>query len=296
MKTAPPWQPFTTQAGNSGHVQHWPSMGALAAHVEVNPDLFSKPAALATLSASLLGAASHTEAARKLAAGDPNGAAEARALVDRIAVTAETTRRTWAMGVAGAFPVVPAYLSGNPTNMRRRVSVRTESAPLRIWLGLTTSQGTERSAMRGRAIGAMALAIALSSHRHVTVMGFIGMGGAKGGANFVTVPLPVDSDMAGVFGALADPVMARYTGFHLHVINGGSGMIPWPWGQRPRMSETGDATMNPNVRDAIGAGPDDLILNGAHYDDSDLIVSNPTEWVRRMLAQHGALADTEEAA
>lgn len=294
MQTAPQWQAFTTKAGKSGHVQHWPSMGALAAHVEANPAKFSNPALRET---SHYGASDATDAARRLREGDAKGAAEARALVDKIAVAAETTRRTWAMGVAGAFPVVPAYLSGNPVNMRRRVSVRTENAPLRIWIGLTVSCGTDRPALRGRAIGAMALALALSTHRHVTVMGFAGMGGAKdGSANFVTVPLPVDADMAGVFGALADPVMARYTAFHLHCTKGGSPGIPWPWDEAPRTSETGETSANENVRDAIGAAPDDVILNGAHYDDSSLIVADPTEWVRRMLAKHGALADNREAA
>jgi hypothetical protein len=153
--------------------------------------------------------------------------------------------------------------------------------------------------MKKRAIGAMALALALSSFRQVRVIGFAGMGGAGGiynKSNFITFSLDADADMAGAFMALAHPVVCRFAAFSLHGTNGGSSdRIPWPWDQTPVVTSDGNPDAVPNIRDALGADPDDLILGGAHVSDSDEICRDPAGWVKKMLAKHGALADQEAA-
>lgn len=293
MQTAPQWQPFTTHAGKRGQVQHWPSLTALASHIDANRDKFSGYSG----KADYYGASSALDAAKTIKRGDLTGAQEARELVDRISVSADTKRRTWSRAVAGGFPIVPEYLGGSPLCMRRRTMVRVDTAPLTIWLGLSVSQGTDRSTMRKRAIGAMALALSLSSLRQVRVVGYCGMGDArKDESNFVTFPLDADADMAGVFLALAHPVVSRLAAFNLHFANGGNyDIIPWPWNQLPRSSDTGDPAIMPNIRDALGAGADDVILGGGHLDDSDFICRDPAGWVQKMLAKYGAVADAEAA-
>jgi hypothetical protein len=101
--------------------------------------------------------------------------------------------------------------------------------------------------------------------------------------------------MAGAFMALAHPVVCRFAAFSLHGTNGGGGVIPWPWRQTPVVTSDGNPDAVPNIRDALGAGPDDLILGGAHVSDSDEICRDPAGWVKKMLAKHGALADQEAA-
>jgi hypothetical protein len=284
--------PFITAAGKKGSVQHWASLGALSRHFETRTGLHYLRSAHYGTDACDDG----ETAARRILLGDSKGAAEAKAQVDKIALAVASDRPVWTPAVAGSRADVPAYLVGSPLAMRRRVKVKSERAPLKIWLGLTCSQGTSQRALRQRAIGAMALALALSGQRQVTVIGFAGMGGARGGkSNFITVPLPVDTDMAGVFTALAHPIVCRFAAFNVHRDHGGDDYIPWPWDQHPTTSEAGDPSLNPNVRDAIGCGPNDVLLNGAHLDDDDLIVRDPLAWVRKMLAKHGAVPDQEAA-
>lgn len=82
-------------------------------------------------------------------------------------VVIPSARHRRAYDVAGAAPVVPAYLSGNPLNMVRRKTFRDEAAPVAVCFDGTTSSAVKASEMRARGVAVLALVRALLMRRPV---------------------------------------------------------------------------------------------------------------------------------
>jgi hypothetical protein len=101
--------------------------------------------------------------------GDISAVAESDALLARMEehIHMPSTRATWTDDVSGAFPNIPAFLSGQPLNMRQRVKVQIDSAPLAIMVDLGISGGISAQQVRNRGIAILALTRALSAHRPI---------------------------------------------------------------------------------------------------------------------------------
>jgi hypothetical protein len=101
--------------------------------------------------------------------GNTNLVPEAEALLSELDVAIETPRRVWDRSPAGAYASVPDVLAGLPTPMRRQVYVADDRAPITILSCLTISAGVSTSIIRRRGITILALAMALSRIRPISL-------------------------------------------------------------------------------------------------------------------------------
>ena len=106
------------------------------------------------------------ELAKRIEQGDDLAAAEIEKVLSKIeSHLLMTTGSTVRDDVVGAVPNVPAFLSGQPLNMRTRRSAKTGRGPISLFLETTTSQGFTGQDRIGRISAMVALARALAIHR-----------------------------------------------------------------------------------------------------------------------------------
>lgn len=206
---------------------------------------------------------------------------EARELLDKIDSSfRDRDAMQWLPSVAGAYPVVPEYLMGLPDNMRERLSVEDDRAPVRILMEPVVSAGlSERETMR-RGVAVCALAMRMAEERPVELYAFEGM--APSGWNPVlsmtriaTDPLNLAQAIA-VWGSLS---FARQVTFnHLSAVTGRSGNvhIAWLFGYPGPDREK-------EIRKALELAPQDVVIQGGFLPDAELMDSNPVEWVHKQL-------------
>lgn len=206
---------------------------------------------------------------------------EARELLDKIDSSfRDRDAMQWLPSVAGAYPVVPEYLMGLPDNMRERLSVEDDRAPVRILMESVVSAGlSERECMR-RGVAVCALAMRMAEERPVELYVFEGM--APMGWNPVLAMARIATDPLNlaqaitVWGSLS---FARQITFnHLSKVNNRSGEVSIGWlFTRPGKSREIE------IRKALALEPQDVVIQGGFLPDAELMDSNPVEWVHKQL-------------
>jgi hypothetical protein len=109
--------------------------------------------------------------------GDTKLVSEAEKLVREFEaeIDIEKLMPSWELEVAGAFPLVPAFVAGEPDNMFQLVEVASNKAPLTIWVCVTSSAGISDKELFNRGMAITALFMALSSVRAVSLNIFSGL-------------------------------------------------------------------------------------------------------------------------
>lgn len=134
---------------------------------------------------------------RKSETGDVELVPEAEKLLSKLETTIEVRRKIWERAPAGAFGVVPDVIAGLPTPMRRLVHTADDHAPITVLSIVTCSAGIGAKTLRKRGTAILALVMALSQIRPVSLHAVsIGDGtGARGEsvvcARINTAPLDV---------------------------------------------------------------------------------------------------------
>lgn len=101
--------------------------------------------------------------------GDTSLVAKAEQQLNQLDTAIETPRKVWERNVAGAYCVVPDYLSGLPTPMRRQVPQQDDRAPITILVVTTCSAGVSAETMQKRGTTILALVMALTRIRPVSL-------------------------------------------------------------------------------------------------------------------------------
>src|SRR5207237_6907177 len=84
----------------------------------------------------------------------------------------DTLARRWELTYAGAFPCVPAYLSGEPESMWMLADSPTESSPVRIYICSTSSAGVSHADLLKRSCACLALVMLASRTRPVELYSY----------------------------------------------------------------------------------------------------------------------------
>jgi hypothetical protein len=207
-------------------------------------------------------------------------------------ITMPSTRAIWADDVCGAFPNIPAYISGQPLNMRTRIKTQIDSAPLAIMVDLGISAAITATQVRNRGTAILALVRALSAHRPIELWA-MDFGSADDGSsaygrtsNAVCVAAKIETsplDLSSACYALTHPAFVRQVLFGLetkyHDFQGG-----WPFRINRALSrhemEVLCAPMWPHVSET-------LALPGLHVADQSM--TDPEAWLKRQLAEHDPL-------
>src|ERR1044072_43451 len=115
--------------------------------------------------------------------------------------------------VVGGVPNVPAYIAGIPQNMRRRVRQPTSTAPLTVFVNLTSSAIISARDLYQRGAAILALVRLLPNVRAVELWGVMGMGASRTG-NYVAVRLDTAPlDLARAAHVLTHTSVARGLGY-----------------------------------------------------------------------------------
>lgn len=205
----------------------------------------------------------------------------AEALLEQVQCEVPALRSEWLPSRAGAYPVVPEALMGLPEPMRRKVSVPSERAPLRVFVDVTSSMGVPHDALARRGVACLALAMALGNERAVELVVVTGLSGRVRAAVAVRVPSsPLDLATACV--ALTSAGFARGLGYALCRSVGAGG--DWLFGEYP-VGVTGRARYVARLRAALDADEHDLVVSPTMLGDE--ATSDPVGFVRRGIAEHG---------
>lgn len=203
------------------------------------------------------------------------GIADQIAAKVRTVTAGATTTSGWEMAPAGAYPIVPAAIGGDPYSMRRRTAHASEQAPVRIFLPLTCSAGVSMTAYAELMSLVVAGCVAISETRPVEMIGYVGLDCAKGparqnmntteGAFFLTVPIATEFADYSALALWCDPTIGRTAGIGLarSIQCGFRGR--WPWEESPTQ-----ASVIAQFREALECDTDDMLIPPAFGAEGEL--------------------------
>lgn len=247
------------------------------------------------------GGNSFAGAVRDCTRGKTDTIEQARALFDAISFEVPTPRSTWMPSVCGAYPIVPAFLSGHPETMRRRVRLACESAPIGLYLDLTSSGGVAAEHLQKRGIAFLALAMALSSMRPVSLYAVIpqSVNGSLGPHILTTINIPsAPLDLASACGLLTNPASVRLLGYGYNArrLGGGGNWYRNNFAglrdavaSEDKYSGFGRDTYSMGVRRDLGIGDGDFYMPGAGFGDP--LTDDPVAFISRAVKEAAALDD-----
>lgn len=204
----------------------------------------------------------------------------AREQLSKLLIDIPTTRREFTSEVAGAFPNVPAFLSGDPECMWLPYATDDSTAPIKIYVHILCSAAISNEAtLIKRGVALMALIIALSERRQVTVCSYAAMGtvlnprtqstqtGAIVSYDIPTTPLII----AQIVANLVKPDVTR--AIALHAVN----VTAYNDGHWVRGHDSHNNYNEEQVRADLNAAPDDIIIPGLHANSP--LLADPIKWL-----------------
>jgi hypothetical protein len=228
---------------------------------------------------SWYGNESHAQTLHYSEVGDTKLVPTAEALLDKLDTQIETSRRMWERAPAGAFTCVPDMLAGLPTPMRRQMLTTDDRAPITILATTTSSAGISASTLAKRGTVILALVMALSRIRPVSLHQLTVLDGKDTGETVLTSEINTSPlDLATACYVLTSAGFARRLTYglatKLNQFDGG-----WPRGYRFGNSK-------PYFADLVlrlGLDPK-LTLVIASAELHDMLLSQPVAWINAQIA------------
>jgi hypothetical protein len=219
---------------------------------------------------------------------------DARALLSKIdASFRDRTKQEWEPSVCGAYPIVPDYLMGIPDNMRERLDVEHDAAPLRVCLEVSYSSGVKHDAIMQRGTALAALIMRMSEERPIELVLFTGWKLSKHYDYCPLWSLKLDTNpinLQTLMDTVAGKGFARTINFSatnaIHKTVTGNSIVkaePFYW--------AGDNKINRKefLRETFGWDARDIVLERGYLDEADLMASDPVQWVHNQLEKQRAL-------
>lgn len=223
---------------------------------------------------------SEAESIRKARFGDTALVPKAEALLTQLDQAIETPRRQWELAPAGAFCSVPDMLAGRPANMRRMVLTQDEKAPITVLATTTSSGGINASTLQKRGTVILALVMALTRVRPVSLQQLTILDGRDNGETIITAEINTSPlDLATACYALTSAGFARRLTYGLaETLNRFTG--GWPKGYRYGNSEPYFA----RLRQELPPDPTRcLIIGSAELHDE--LLQQPVAWIQKQIAR-----------
>ena len=222
---------------------------------------------------------------RKALGGDVSLVPPAEALLDKLSASLETSHRIIHRAPCGGWPSIPDYLMGSPTPMRRFEHDLADTAPIRIVSVCTSSAGLSAGALQRRGTAILALVLALSQFRPVTLEIASILGGLEGNrrtGEFIpltkinTQPLDIATACYVLTSAGFDRrIHHDLTRDYLQVTYGQG----WAGDWAPGFDHANPQAYFDTLADRLGYPCDTtLVIGGAHL--SDTLLADPVAWVQ----------------
>lgn len=213
------------------------------------------------------------EALRHTLDGNERLVPEAEALMDGLNLTVETRGREWQPTVAGAYPVVPEFLTGRPDCMRGMVYEVSETMPVRLVVDIFASWAFTGPQLRKRGAVVLALAMMLQRYRPVELEILTSSTGLDRLTPMgLLIPIHAKPLNLSVAAFLFSPAFFRLlTGSYLDRVMGVPPSIP--------------ADMWHHCRKELHLGPSDLYIEPAigYSEQTDEILGNARQWLQKQL-------------
>ena len=137
----------------------------------------------------------HEESMERAINGDTSKVPEAEALLEKINSSIELKSRQWETGFIGAFPSIPDFVSGHPECMRTLGESSSETTPVRVFVGTSSSAGVDWKNLQSRGVAILAAVMALARSRPVELWTFTSMdGGGSHSSGLSNVMVKVNSN------------------------------------------------------------------------------------------------------
>ena len=239
--------------------------------------------------ASWYGDETRAETIRMSAEGDTALVPEAERLLSRIDANVETPRKVWDRSVAGAYACVPDVLAGLPTPMRHQRHVPDERAPITILATTTSSGGISAGVLRRRGTTILALVMALTRIRPVSLYQLTVLDGNKDGTGETVILGKINTtplDLATACYVLTSQGFARRMTYDLaEKLNGFTG--GWP----RKFKYSNPTSYYRSLVERLYFNPKDtLVIEAAKLDDE--MLSNPVGWVNTQVTKFTALQES----
>jgi hypothetical protein len=185
--------------------------------------------------------------------------------------------------VVGAFPNVPAYLAGNPHNMRLRRRTNVDTAPLTIVVDIGSSAGVSQDQLLKRGAALLALVRVLSNLRPVELYATT-MLGSDTEAHITIVKIDTTPlDLARAAFMLSHPAYGRGLMYqYFRKVHHRPYQTDWPYGGNRNLSRL--ASRAHELFGAYLKTDKFLFLAGKHLTS----IPDPVEWLKEMISKYGA--------
>lgn len=211
---------------------------------------------------------------------------QAEAFLKKLDQVIETPRPVWDRSPAGAFCSVPDYIVGLPTPMRRQVHQQDEHAPITILVTTTSSAGVDAKTLEKRGIVILALVMALSRIRPVSLQQLAFMDGYrdKSGETIITSEINTSPlDLATACYVLTSAGFARRLTYGIgkahNDFSGG-----WPRAFRYSFSSDTDNTYHNYLKQTLVADPTKCLLIGESKLGDELLAT-PLTWINKQITR-----------
>ena len=235
-----------------------------------------------TGASSKRGGLTYAQALDKCFTGDESAVPASDALLGKFEqMSLDSAGSRWSDDVAGCVPNVPAFVSGSPLSMRRKVRDENIKSPIAIVMDVTASWLISPADLQRRGVAVLALVRTLAMVRPVELWcGSIV--GADNDSNGVAMFARIDTtplDLATAGYAMTNAAFLRHICFALGRKYGFSGGWPFNDDQSTRKHFR---TITAPIFEHVG----DMIYIPAVLSGADTI-SNPVEWIQEKLREHG---------
>ena len=216
--------------------------------------------------------------------GNDSLVSKAQELIDSLDTEIETLRREWIPGVAGSYPVVADFCRGLPTSMRRRVELPNDSAPIHILVSTTSSAGIDAKYLQKRGTVILALVLALSAIRPVSLHVFAMLDGSADSTGEIITLAKINTtplDLATACYCLTS------SGFDRRIFHYTSKIWANYRGGWPRDYNTNQDKYIKDLPKKLGFNDSDtLLIKPAYIGDKMLI--NPINWINEQIQRFRA--------
>jgi hypothetical protein len=241
---------------------------------------------------------SWSQVAARCAVGHDESVGPASKLMQQLETGLSIETTAYQSSVAGCFPNVPEFLAGEPECMWDQVHIDSDTAPLAIYLDLTSSAGITPDEFRKRGIAVLALTMLLSSIRPISLHVCTVMGArvsdrpdtmrkrhesySIASARIETAPL----DLARAAYVMTDVAAARRMFYAVGNTDGS-----WPTFTGVGYGSTTSAEYVKRVRDILSLDSEVLYIPAVSYMSGEVeqMVNQPVEWLNAKLAMYGGV-------
>jgi hypothetical protein len=242
------------------------------------------------------GSLTWAETLQKLEHGDMRDVGKSDALLDKLdVIPAPTARHEWIDDVTGGWANVPAFLAGQPLNMRRRVKRENEFQPLAVVVNLLASASTSFEQAHQRGIAILAVVRAIATRRPVELyVGVTASNNHSGSGTTDNVYFRIDTspmDLAHAAFCLANPAVYRQIAFQiLREQFNTAPSIPLPY--TASLMDKAEGQFYQIVGHAFPHVNDVLAI--PHLFGKHPSLNDPVAWVQQMVHHYGEHGDQQE--